>query len=149
MQNTNSQARSGSSAAVAGFGAALVGCALMMATFTSHPSPAAMPAQSAQPVNQCENLPLMILVSTTSGSGTIRFREGNYLSPPVTLSTVPQTVTFPRPRSTIAEIEEVITIEGNATDLVTTSPVTGYRKVYPQISGILAINAKWRPLKPC
>ena len=149
MQNTNSQARVGSSAAVAGLGAALVGCALMMATLTSNPSPAAMPLQPAQPVNQCENLPLMILVSTDTGSGTIRFREGDYLSPPIKLSTVPQTVVFPRPRSTVAEIQEVITIEGNATDVVTTSPVSGYRKVYPQISGLLAINARWRALKPC
>jgi hypothetical protein len=149
MQRTASQGQVNGSAAIAGLGAAIVACAIMVATLTSSPSPGAAPAQSAEPAKQCENMPLMILVSTNTGGGTVRFREGNYLSPPITLSTVPQTVVFPRPRSTVAEIEEVITIEGNATDLVTTSPVTQNRNVYPKISGILAIDAKWRPLQPC
>ena len=36
-----------------------------------------------------------ILLATTSGSGTVRLREGNYLSPPITLSAKPQSVVFP------------------------------------------------------
>ena len=152
MQRTASpgQAKSSaSSAAVAGLGAALVACAISMATLTSNPSTAAMPAQSTQPTNQCQNVPLMLAVSTTTGGGTIRLREGSYLSPPITLGTVPQTVVFPRPRSTTAMIEEVITIEGNATDVVTTFPMSHFQRVYPQVTGILAIDAKWGPLKPC
>jgi hypothetical protein len=149
MQRTASQGQAKGSAAVAGLGAALVACALTMTMLSSNPSPAAMPAQSTQPTTACQNLPLMILVSTTTGGGTVRFREGSYLSPPITLRTVPQTVVFPRPRSATAPIEEVITIEGNATDVVTVSPLTQYRRVYPQVAGILAIDAKWRPLKSC
>lgn len=149
MQQTASRGQAKASTAVAGLGAALVACAITMTMLTSNPSPAAMTAPSAQPATACQNLPLMILVSTTTGGGTVRFREGSYLSPPITLNTVPQTVVFPRPRPTTAAIEEVITIEGQATDVVTTSPVTQYRMVYPRVSGVLAINAKWRPLAPC
>jgi hypothetical protein len=148
MQRTASQGQAKSSVAVAGLGAALVACAISMATLTGSPSPA-MPAPSAPPTNQCQNVPLMIAVSTTTGGGTVRLREGNYLSPPITLSTTPQTVVFPRPRSTTAMIEEVITVEGNATDVVTTFPVSHFQRVYPQVKGILAIDAKWGPLKPC
>jgi hypothetical protein len=148
MQPTDSQGRTKSTALVAGLGAALVASALTLAMMVSNASPA-MPAQAAPPTNQCQAVPLMILVSTTKGGGTVRFREGSSLSPPITLSAGPQTVVFPRPRPIVGQLEEVITIEGDATDVVTTSPITQARNVYPRVSGILAIDAKWRPLKPC
>jgi len=148
MQRTASQGQVKSSAAIAGLGAALVACAITIAV-AGGPSPAATPVQSAQSANACQNVPLMINVSTVTGGGTVRFREGSYLSPAITLSNVPQLVVFPRPRSETSQIEEVITIEGNATDVITTSPVSGFQRVYPQVTGILAIDARWRALKSC
>jgi hypothetical protein len=149
MPRTASQGQAKSSTAVAGLGAALVACAITVAV-ASGSSPTAAPAQSAQPAtNQCQYTPLMIQVSTVTGGGTIRFREGSYLSPPITLSNVPQTVVFPRPRSTTAQIDEVITIEGKATDVVTTFPVGHKQNVYPTVSGVLAFPVYWAPIKDC
>jgi hypothetical protein len=106
-----------------------------------------MPAAAAAPsANQCNYVPLMTIVT---GSGTVRFREGDYLSPPIILSGVPQTVVFPRARSDKYALEEVITIEGNATDVVTVSPVTQERRVHPKVSGVLALDWHWKPLKRC
>jgi hypothetical protein len=105
--------------------------------------------RNAQPTNACQNVPLMIAASTTTGGCTIRFREGSYVSPPIAPSSAPQTVVFPRPRSMTAPIDEAITIEGNATDVVTTFPVSHLQRVYPKVTGILAISAHWQALKPC
>jgi hypothetical protein len=146
MQQADSRGQVKSSTAVAGLGAALVAAAITATMMMSGPSPAAMPAPAAPSTNQCQNVPLMTIVT---GSGTVRFREGSYLSPPITLSTVPQTVVFPRPRSDKYQLEEVITIEGNATDIVTVSPVTQERRVYPKVTGVVALDWKWKPLKRC
>jgi hypothetical protein len=146
MQHRESRGQGKSSAAVAGLGAALVAAAITLTMMMGNPSPAAISAPAAPPANQCQNMPLMVLVT---GSGTVRFREGGYLSPAITLSDVPQTVVFPRPRSETTPIEEVITIEGNATDVVTTSPITQARNLYPKVNGVLAIDARWRPFKRC
>jgi len=148
MTRTASQGQVKGSTAVAGLGAALVACAITIAV-AGGPSPAATPVQSAQPANQCQYTPLMIQASTVTGGGTIRFREGSYLSPPITLSTTPQTVIFPRPRSTTSQIDEVITIEGNATDVVTTFPIGHKQNVYPTVSGVLAFPVYWVPIKSC
>jgi hypothetical protein len=148
MQRTASQARANSSVAVAGLGAALVACALTVA-LSAGPSPAATTVPSAQPANLCQSSALMIQASTNTGGGTIRFREGSYLSPPITLSNIPQTVVFPRPRSTTERIDEVITIEGNATDVVTTFPMGHFQTVYPIVTGVLAFSAHWQPMKSC
>jgi hypothetical protein len=149
MAQAHSQGQAKRSAAVAGIGAALVAAAITATMVMSNPSPAAMPAQPAAPTNQCQKAPIMLLVSTTTGGGTIRFREGSYLSPPITLSSVPQAVVFPRLRSETAPIEEVIVIEGNATDIVTFSPVTRRRTVFPNVTGLLAYKETWVPVKPC
>jgi hypothetical protein len=127
----------------AGLGAAFIAAAVTIA-MVSNPSPAAQTAPGAQST-QCASDPLLVLVS---GNGTVRFREGNYLSPRMTLSSVPQVVIFPRPREK-TQITEVITVEGNATNLVTTSPTTQARNVYPSVAGVLAINARWSPAKSC
>jgi len=149
MTRTASQGQVKGSAAVAGLGAALVACAITIAV-AGGPSPAATPTQTAQPsTNACQNTPLMIQASTVTGGGTIRFREGSYLSPPINLSTTPQTVIFPRPRSTTSRIDEVITIEGNATDVVTTFPFGQKQNVYPTVSGVLAFPVYWAPIKSC
>jgi len=146
MRQTEARGQARSSAAIAGMGAALVAAAITLTMMMGNASPAAIPAPAVPPSNQCQNVPLMVLVT---GSGTVRFREGGYLSPAITLSDVPQTVVFPRPRSETAPIEEVITIEGSATNVVTTSPITQARHLYPQVNGVLAIDAKWRAFKRC
>jgi hypothetical protein len=43
----------------------------------------------------------------------------------------------------------VIVIEGNATDIVTFSPVTRRRTVFPSVTGLLAYKETWVPVKPC
>ena len=93
------------------------------------------------------------LASTNGGGGTIRLREGNYLSPPIVLGAQPQTVTFPVARpQTVAAPPEVITIEGNATGVVLTSPVTSWRHVFDSVNGVLAfeiaMDARSRAAKP-
>jgi hypothetical protein len=152
MQQTASlgqarQSRS-NSAVVAGLGAAFVASAVTLVMMTSNPSPSAVPDQAAATTKQCQ-FPRQLLVSTDTGGGTVRFREGSYLSPPITLSTRPQTVVFPLPRPETTPVEEVITIEGNATDVVTASPITNGRTMYPQVTGVLAITARWIPFKTC
>jgi hypothetical protein len=89
------------------------------------------------------------LVSTTSGGGTVRLREGSYLSPPIKLNAKPQSVVFPLDRPETMGPEEVITIEGNATDVVLTSPVTTFRKVFDSVSGVVAFSTRWMPMKTC
>jgi hypothetical protein len=149
MRRTASQARTKCSVAVAGLGAALVACAVTVALSSASPSPAATGIPSAQPTNLCQSSALMIQASTNTGGGTIRFREGSYLSPPITLTNIPQTVVFPRARSTTERIDEVITIEGNATDVVTTFPMGNFQTVYPIVSGVLAFSAHWQPMRSC
>jgi hypothetical protein len=145
MQRADAQGQVKGSAAVAGIGAALVAAAITVTMTMSNPSPAATPVQAVTPTNQCQTASLMVFVT---GSGTVRFREGGYLSPAMTLSSVPQPAVFPRLREK-HPIEEVITIEGNATDVMTVSPVTHKQHVYPKVTGVLAVDWKWAPLKPC
>ena len=80
----------------AGLGAAVVASMMTIAMLAGHAASPAAPARAtAAPKNECTSLPLMIMVSTETGGGTIRFREGDYLSPPITLSRTPQNVYFP------------------------------------------------------
>jgi hypothetical protein len=149
MQNAASVGRPGkSSALVAGLGAALVASALTFAIAPGKPSPA-VSAQAAASTSQCQSLPRSMLVMTNTGGGTVRFREGSYLSPPIVLTTQPQTVVFPLPRPETTAIDETITIEGDATDLVIASPVTNARTTYPQLTGTFSIKKNWVPLKSC
>lgn len=152
MQNTASAGqaqRSGkNSALVAGLGAALVASALTFAVMPAKPAPA-VSTQAAAPSTQCQSLPRSMLVMTNTGGGTVRFREGSYLSPPIVLTTQPQTVVFPLPRPESVAVDEIITIEGDATDLVIASPVTNARNTYPQLTGTFSIKKNWVPLKSC
>jgi hypothetical protein len=133
---------------VAGLGAALVASALTIALTAGQPSSAAS-AQGAASTNQCQSLPRSMIVMTTTGGGTVRFREAGYLSPPIVLTTQPQTVVFPLPRPIDTAIDETIIVEGDATDLVIASPVTDARGAYPQVRGTLAIQKNWVPLTSC
>jgi hypothetical protein len=139
--------RSGkNSVLVAGLGAALVASALTLAIMPGRPASA---VSAAATTNQCQSLPRSMLVMTNTGGGTVRFREGGYLSPPIVLTTQPQTVVFPLPRPQTTAVDEIITIEGDATDLIIASPVTNARTTYPQLTGTFSIKKNWVPLTSC
>ena len=65
------------------------------------------------------------------------------------LSAQRQAVVFPLLRPQDAPATEVITIEGNATDVVLTSPVTAFRRVFDNVTGVVAFQANWMPIKSC
>jgi hypothetical protein len=137
------------SPAVAGLGAALVASAVTLVIMTSGPSPVAVSDQAAATATtQCQMVPRKLLVSTTTGSGTVRLRAGSYLSPPIALSTRPQAVVFPLPRPETTPVDEVISIKGNANDVVITSDVTDLRRVF-DVVGVSAFNVTWKPMKTC
>jgi hypothetical protein len=137
-----------SSAAVAGLSAALVASALTVVLMMSSPAPVAAPDQAATTTAQCQMTPRKLLVSTATGGGTVRLRAGGYLSPPIRLSATPQAVVFPAPRPTVGMVEEVITVEGNADNVMISSELTGLRKVL-DVAGVAAFNLKWLPMKNC
>ena len=134
---------------VAGVGAAFVAAAVTVVLVMSGPSPVAVSDQAATSSTQCQMVPRKLLVSTTTGSGTVRLRAGSYLSPPITLSTRPQAVAFPLPRPETTPGEEMISIEGKASDIVITSEVSDYRRVFENVSGVSAFNVTWKPMKTC
>jgi hypothetical protein len=133
---------------VAGLGAAVVASAVTLVIMMNNPSPVAVPDQAVTSTNQCQMFQRKLLVSTTTGSGTVRLREGNYLSSPITLSTQPQAVVFPLPRPESTPVTEVITIEGNANDVEITSALTGSRNVF-NVVGAAAYSVTWQPMKGC
>jgi hypothetical protein len=91
----------------------------------------------------------MVNVSTEKGGGTVRFREGTWLSPPITLTKEPQQLVFPRARSQTEEINEVMTIEGQATDMIIVYPLTQTRDEYPTVDGVVSFTWTWLPYNPC
>jgi hypothetical protein len=134
---------------IAGLSGALVASAVTLVILMNNPSPVAVSDQAATtPATQCQMVPRKLLVSTTTGSGTVRLRAGSYLSPPIVVSTRPQAVVFPLPRPETTPVEEVISIEGNANDVVITSNVTDLRRVF-DVTGVVAFNLTWKPMKTC
>jgi hypothetical protein len=133
---------------VAGLGAAVVASAVTLVLMMNNPAPVAAPDQAGASTNQCQMFQRKLLVSTTTGSGTVRLREGSYLSPPITLSAQPQAVVFPLPRPQTSPVQEVIAIEGNASDVVVTSALTGNRHVF-NVAGAVAYSVIWDPMKGC
>jgi hypothetical protein len=89
-----------------------------------------------------------LLVSTTKGSGTIRFRASGYLSPPFMLTTQPQVVIFPLMRPDTTPVEEIMSVEGSASDVVITSEVTDLHKVF-DVAGAYTYTVTWAPRKSC
>jgi hypothetical protein len=145
---TNSQS-SRKSTLVMGLGAAFVAAVMTMAmTSNNSSSPAAAPTQASN-TTQCQNLQRTLLISTNTGGGTVRFRASGYLSPPYTLTSTPQVVSFPLMRPVGTEVNEEMTIEGNATNLVMSSPLTTAQNVYPVINGALRVQKNWIPATTC
>ncbi len=137
------QGQRGRSPVVAGVGAALVASAVTL-FLTGGPAS----GQAASSTQQCQMAPRKLLVSTETGSGTVRLRAGSYLSPPIAVSTRPQAVVFPLPRPETTPVQEVISIEGTASNVVITSDLTGLRHVF-DVAGASAFNVTWKPLKTC
>jgi hypothetical protein len=144
------QQQSGRSALVAGLGAALVASVLTIALNTGSPAPLATPDQATVTASstQCQMIQRKLLVSTETGSGTIRLRAGSYLSPPISIARTPQEVVFPVSRPTAGFVEEVITVEGRASNVVITSPLTNFKQVL-DVTGVAAFDLRWMPMKPC
>jgi hypothetical protein len=146
----NAQPGKKRSALVAGAGAAIVASAIVLIMTMSGQSPTpATDIAASENAPQCKNVLRQLVVSTNGGSGTVRLREGSYLSAPITLGTTPQTVTFPIPRSETVSPSEVIVIEGDATNVVLTSPVTSWHKEFDSVHGASAFETRWSPSKKC
>jgi hypothetical protein len=133
---------------VAGLGAAMIAVAVTVVVMMNHQATVATTEQAATDAPQCPAVQRRLLVSTTHGGGTIRFRAGGYLSPPFTLTDHPQVVVFPLPRPETIPLQEVISIEGNATDVVITSEMTDLHKVF-DVPGTYAYAVTWAPRKGC
>jgi hypothetical protein len=118
---------------VAGLGAAFIASAISLTMTMSGASPISAPTQVDNAAPQCKIIKRQFMVSTNTGSGTVRLREGDYLSPPIRLSTQPQLVVFPLDRPKEVPAVEVITIEGNATDVVLASTVTTWRHEFNKV----------------
>lgn len=132
---------------VAGLGAAAIAMGITLAMTMSNGATLAQ-EQAATTTNQCQLMARKLLVSTTTGGGTVRLRGGGYLSPPIKLSTTPQGVVFPLTRPDTIPVEEVLTVEGHANDVVITSEVTSFRRVL-DVQGVTAFNVAWKPVKSC
>ena len=165
MQQQASQAQQGrkKSVLVAGIGAAIVTAgitAALLAGGNSAPpaqtaaapvqapvQTAAAPVQTAAPeVKACQNQPLVELASVENGgSGTIRFRRGDFVSQTVMLNGLPQPIIFPGVRPDGFPLKEEIIIEGNATNLVLGAEGDHY--VIPRVSGSTTYTIIWQPRK--
>jgi hypothetical protein len=142
------QSRRKLSPIVAGVGAAMIAVAVTVVVMMNHQANVTRTEQVATNDQQCPAMQRRLLVATTHGGGTIRFRAGGYLSPPFTLTDHPQVVAFPLPRPETAPLEEVISIEGNATDVVITSEMTPLHKVF-DVVGTYPYAVTWAPSKGC
>jgi hypothetical protein len=134
-------------ALIAGLGAAAVASVVTVIMLSGTPSPTTT-ATTDQPAKACNSVPLIVTAFSGKGGGTVRFREGDWLSPPITLTNEPQPVVFPRARSQTEVITEVITIEGQATDLTLVWPMSQLRMENLTINGVVSYTQTWLPM-PC
>ena len=138
------------SPALAGIGAAVIAAAItVVVMMSSGPTPQTASQQAASTPKECQLIQRRLLVSTQSGSGTVRFRASGWESPPFKITKEPQVIVFPLPRSDSMPAPEDITIEGNATNIVLTSEITEYRQVFDRVDGALTFHVAWKPMKGC
>ena len=142
------QQQSKLSPVVAGLGAAFIAAGITIAMSMNGGTASSTQELASVTPKACQQMARKLLVSTTTGSGTVRLREGSYLSPPIKLSTVPQSVVFPLSSPDAIAVEEVLTLEGNANDVVITSEVTNLRRVF-DVQGVTAFNITWKAVKGC
>jgi hypothetical protein len=137
------------SPAIAGIGAAVIAAAITIVVMTSGPTPQTASQQTSSTSKECQLIQRRLLVSTESGSGTVRFRASGWESPPFKITKEPQVIVFPLPRSDSLPAPEDITIEGNATNIVLTSEMTEYRQVFDRVDGSYTFHVQWKPQKGC
>jgi hypothetical protein len=88
---------------------------------------------------------LTLSKGTTGQAGMVRIRSGSYLSPPFSITDVPQRVAIPFPTDYASGIGK-ITIEGTAEDAsVSLAPVVSLHN----LNGSTPITVWWTPRKPC
>jgi hypothetical protein len=133
---------------VAGIGAAVIAAAVTVVVMMSGPTTVSTSDQSVTNVKQCALIQRRLLVSTDHGSGTVRFRASGWLSPPFTVTKEPQVIVFPLPRPDTTPITEIISVEGNASDVVVTSEVTNLHLEF-DLSGAHDFSLTWAPKKSC
>ncbi len=144
------QPRRKSSAIVAGIGAAVVASAVtLVLTISGNSAPIAVAdGASMTAPKQCQMIQRKFYVATQTGSAVVRLREGNYLSPPITLSAQPQPVVFPLARPEVTPVTEVLTIEGNSSNVIITSDLNAGVEVL-SVTGVKAFPVTWVPQKKC
>jgi hypothetical protein len=115
----------------------------------SPPPPLQAPVVQAPPQKQCDLSPSQRKFYV-AGNGVIRIFAGEYVSQPVTLGPYPQTVAFPAARPAPGtEVVQTIVVEGNASTVVMTSDLPGFRRVLTGLRGTSSFNAKWQSLGNC
>jgi hypothetical protein len=147
---TEAQPSSKRPAIVAGIGAALVAVVITLVMSLSGGASQVAPANgvSATDTNQCAMIQRKLYVSTATGSGTVRLRDGNYVSPLITLSAQRQPVVFPQLRPGENPLDDVITIEGNSDNVIVTSDFNPNPRIF-NVPGLTAFAVTWRPMKGC
>jgi hypothetical protein len=113
----------------------------------SAPPLAAPPAVTAPPqARSCQDPRRVELASVENGgSGVVRFRAGDYVSPWITLTNVPQQIVFPKLRPETTPIKEDIVLEGQATNVVLGAENDHF--VIPKVDGSYDYWVRWSPAK--
>lgn len=151
MEASASRGQGSAAPKIIGLSAAVAAFAVTLAIVMT-PSSETTPQQAAvtPETSKCYVVQRKLLVaSTAENGGTVRFRSGTWVSPPMVLSTQPQPIVFPLPRPQDQPVVEHITIEGNATGMILTSDVTEFRRVYDAVMGAMPLQVNWMPIKTC
>jgi hypothetical protein len=137
-------------AIVAGIGAALVATVITLVMSLSGGAAQIAPADGASTTQaqQCTMIQRKLYVSTATGHGSVRLRDGNYVSPPITLSTQRQPVVFPQARPGETPLDDVITIEGNSDNVMISSDFNPGLGVF-NVPGLVAFKITWKAVKGC
>jgi hypothetical protein len=116
------------------------------------PSQTAPPVQTAAvplapQARSCPRRPLVEIAHVEhGGSGVVRFHEGDYVSPWITLSDEDQPIVFPAPRRDTI-FRDSIVIEGRATGLVLGAD--GDRFEVPSFDGSYNYTMDWHAAQKC
>jgi hypothetical protein len=101
----------------------------------------------APQARSCPRRPLVEIAHVEhGGSGVVRFREGDYVSPWITLSDEDQPIVFPAPRRDTIFRDSII-IEGRATGLVLGAD--GDRFEVPSFDGSYNYTMDWHAAQRC
>jgi hypothetical protein len=137
-------------AIVAGIGAALIATVISVVVSMSGGASQVAPSSGAPTASapQCSMIQRKLYVSSATGSGTVRLREGNYVSQPIVLSAQRQQVVFPQLRPDQIAVQDVITIEGNSDGVLISSDYNPNLGVF-NVPGLTAFSMTWQAVKGC